>query len=294
MPHILKHKDIEVHIDLPTENYRLSRFDWTGKIVAVTFNGKYVSGVEIDNLPEGQHCGKGFYNEFGIESPVGYEEAEIGQPFHKVGIGLMIREESPYEFHKDYHVVPAEFEYVLGQNSLRISCKSSSVKGFAYYLEKEIKVNDDGFSIHYQLENTGEKSIVTDEYNHNFLSLDRSLIGKEYTLNFPFRLQPEKFGESVNPENCLEIGRNDISFKGTPSEQFFFSNLSGGAWVDAHWKLEHTRHNIGISETGSFPTNKVNLWGWKHVISPELFVHIHIKPGQSQEWTRTYKLYEIF
>ena len=43
----------------------------------------------------------------------------------------------------------------------------------------------------------------------------------------------------------------------------------------------------------SFKTSKVNLWGWKHVISPELFHSIHLKPTQIEEWTRTYHFFTL-
>lgn len=46
MPHILKNKNIEIHIDLPTENYSSSRFDWTGKIVNVMFQNIQLASVE--------------------------------------------------------------------------------------------------------------------------------------------------------------------------------------------------------------------------------------------------------
>ena len=66
-----------------------------------------------------------------------------------------------------------------------------------------------------------------------------------------------------------------------------------GEQVDAAWELLHHKHKIGISETANFKTNKVNLWGWKHVISPELFIPIFIQPGESTEWSRTYKVFNI-
>ena len=71
MPHILKNKTIEINIDLPQEGYQLSRFDWTGKMTTVHYKNRAVSGVEqIDVVSNNDH-GKGFYNEFGIEDPVG-------------------------------------------------------------------------------------------------------------------------------------------------------------------------------------------------------------------------------
>ena len=54
------------------------------------------------------------------------------------------------------------------------------------------------------------------------------------------------------------------------------------------------KSKIGISETGSFKTDKVNLWGCEHVISPELFFNIFIKPGESVEWSRNYNVFRTY
>ena len=74
--------------------------------------------------------------------------------------------------------------------------------------------------------------------------------------------------------------------------QFFFGNLTGGQTVDASWELVNSGTGIGIRETGSFKTNKINLWGWKQVISPELFFSIRVEPGKELEWSRTYTIFE--
>lgn len=154
-----------------------------------------------------------------------------------------------------------------------------------------IALDDTGFTIQYYLENTGEKDMVTNEYGHNFITINSGLTGPKYTLKFPFQIKPELFMEAVNPEGKITIGHNEIIFQGSPKEQFYFSNFSGGKNVDAGWELINLEHKIGIRETGSFHTNKVNLWGWKHLISPELFINISIKPGETTEWSRTYKVY---
>ena len=71
---------------------------------------------------------------------------------------------------------------------------------------------------------------------------------------------------------------------------FFFSNLSGNKTIDAAWELINIPEKIIICETGNFQTNKVNLWGSKHVISPELIINLYIKPGQSYRWNRIYSV----
>ena len=72
-----------------------------------------------------------------------------------------------------------------------------------------------------------------------------------------------------------------------------FLIVSSSENVNAAWELTNLKSNIGIRETGNFQTNKVNLWGWKHVISPELFYNIFIQPGKSTEWSRTYNVYKV-
>ena len=115
-------------------------------------------------------------------------------------------------------------------------------------------------------------------------------MGTNYELKFPFELKPELFDEHVNTEQKIIIEGNKIGFNGTPNKQFFFSNLSGNKNVVSKWELLNHLNNIALSETTSFKTNKVNLWGWKHVVSPELFHTISIKPSESTKWTRTYNV----
>jgi hypothetical protein len=293
MTHILKNKNLEIQIELPLENYNFSRFDWTGKIVAVRYKGVYVSGVEELDQESNSSLGKGFYNEFGMDNPIAFNETAEGDWFHKIGIGALKKESNQYDFSTEYKIQPATFEFSFEENKVFIECKSQKINGYSYELKKEIELLENGFKIVYRLHNTGEKTIITNEYNHNFLAINEELIGSEYILRFPFHLVPELFDATVNTEGNVKIGKNEITFINTPEKQFFFSNISGGEHVAAFWELINTKNKIGISETGSFNTTRVNLWGWKHVISPELFYDIDIKPEQVIEWSRTYNVFEI-
>lgn len=293
MSHFLKNSILEIHIDLPEEGYNFSRFDWTGKITQLMFQNIPLSIAERTDMKNDAEFGKGFYNEFGIDSALGFEETSIGDWFHKIGVGLLKKEDNEYVFTKKYEIQPAQFKITTLPNTIMITCISATVNGYAYVLKKEISLHNSGFAISYSLENTGEKDISTDEYVHNFLGIDQESMGRDYVLKFPFQLHPERFGETVNNEQYVVFGSNDIGFKGSPNEQFFFSNLTGGEEVEASWELLHHTHKIGISETTSFKTIKVNLWGWKHVISPELFFHICIRPGESTEWSRIYKVFRL-
>lgn len=294
MPHLLKNKNLEIHFDLPLENYQGTRFDWTGKITQVKFQGIHMVTLEQPTLENETAFGKGFYNEFGIDSALGYDATKVGEWFHKIGVGLLKKEtNTPYDFNKDYPLKPANFKVNTSTDKIIIHCSGEKNKGYAYALQKTITLHLNGFHIKYELKNTGEKDLVTEEYTHNFIGINHDLMGKDTILKFPFLIQPQAFKETVNPEEKVLIGQQDITVVAPPSKPFFFSDLSGGKKHTAAWEINNLKHKLRISETGSFQTNKINLWGWQHVISPELFHRIAVQPGQTSEWSRNYHIHKI-
>ena len=292
MPHLLENDVVSLRIDLPSDGYSLQRFDWTGKIAALKYKGAILSGYEDINRKNSPHLGQGFYNEFGINSPLGYYDAEIGDWFHKIGVGLLKKAETEYKFDKHYMIKPSQFDVDAQVDCVRIRCRSASHNGYSYILDKDISLTPSGFVISYQLNNNGEKAIVTNEYNHNFIMVNQSLVATDYLLQFPFNIAPERMEENVNPEGIVEIGKRHLRLMDHPRQPFFFSNISGGDVVSSEWSLLNSKSGIAISEQGDFPTNSINLWGAIGVISPELFVTLNVQPGNRKKWSRTYTIFE--
>jgi hypothetical protein len=293
MAHILKSNSLKVAIDLPLENYKGSRFDWSGKISSIRFKDLPLTTIEDAGSKDVNFLGKGLYNEFGITNPVGYNETPKGGWFHKIGVGLLKKEHKQYLFHRKHVIRPAHFDITYEDRKIIIICKSELVNGYSYILKKEISISENSFTINYFLHNTGEKKIITDEYVHNFMAINNALIGEDYKLNFPFPINSSLFDETVNSENKVEIGLDNVTFNKTPEKQFFFSNLTGGKELQAEWILTNLKANVGIKEFGSFKTDKINLWGWKHVISPELFFKISVDPKETVEWSRKFDVFKI-
>ncbi len=292
MPSFLKNGDVELHWDRPDESYRAPRFDWSGKIFKVIFKGTTITGCEKDFPLKSPHKGRGFYNEFGIDQPVGFAECIKGDWFHKIGIGLLQKSTDEYLFNYPYKTRPLPFVVDQTPTSLIFACHSPLANGYAYSYEKEIFLTHQGFTINYTLKNTGEKCIETNEYNHNFIRIGESQIGRNYVLKFPFKLKPGSSGEVVNPNRVVEFNEDEISLAGIPESPVFFSFLNGEEEVKARWEMVNTAVGMGIREEGSFTTSKVNLWGWKGALCPEIFVDIKINGGETQTWKRTYTFYQ--
>lgn len=292
MPIKLQNEQIELSVQLADEGYLASRFDRTGKIVDAKF--KNISFASQELLPENMHsnCGIGFFNEFGINSPLGFEQVPNGQQFHKIGVGILEKDDEHYNFLKAYKVENVSIKSEHHSTSIKFLCTAPLLNGFAYKLEKEISLTENGFVISYLLDNTGEKSIVTSEYVHNFIAIDKRSIGPNYVLHLPCPIEQEKLEEYLNPDKAVLLTRNEIQFIQKPDKAHFFSNLSGDKLVDAYWRLEHKELGISISEKTDFQTKSINVWGWGHVISPELFLEIHLAPGNSKKWHRSYTFSE--
>ena len=149
MTHIIKNDTLEVAIDIPLENYEGSRFDWTGKISSVKFKSLPLTTIEDTESKDVNFLGKGLYNEFGITSPVGFEETPMGGWFHKIGVGLLKKEHKNYLFHRNHLIKPAHFDITYKDQKIIIVCKSESVNGYSYILKKEISISENSFTINY-------------------------------------------------------------------------------------------------------------------------------------------------
>lgn len=292
MAYRLSNPNLEIRVDHPLENYQNTRFDWTGKITDLYYRGIPLLGAERKAEKASDFPGRGCYNEFGIEQAVGYEELQPGGWFHKIGVGLLQKPDNPYDFAYPYKMKPLSFQVEERKESLTIKLDGPLVNGYAYRLEKAIRLKEHGFVIDYLLINTGSKKIVTDEYNHNFLRLGEAPIDEHYHLSFNFPLQPGIRGEAVNPDGAIDFLKKGIQLKCIPKQPFFYSFLNGDAKVPAQWTLVNHSVRLGIRETGSFASSKVNLWGWRGAISPELFMPIRLPSGKSLRWQRDYGIFE--
>ena len=83
----LKSDRLLVEIAKPGTVYAGSRFDWTGFITQVYLDGKHTFCAYEDVVPGLGSGGIGFCNDFGLNTPIGYDEAEIGEGYMKIGIG---------------------------------------------------------------------------------------------------------------------------------------------------------------------------------------------------------------
>jgi hypothetical protein len=287
-------------VDAAKGFYRGTRFDWAGHIAQAKYRGHTFFGLwRTPHDPTNYEHGVGPTDEFGIQNPPGYERAKAGEPFLKIGVGLLQRiDDKPYQFSTKYPVLDAgrwaqatadRDESVVFQHELRTDFD------WGYRYEKSIGLIDDqpAFTIERTLKNIEGNDIKTASYNHNFIRIDDELIGPSYELELSEALQaeveaPAKFdGQRLTFTDKVEKPLM-IYFKGQPKG----TERLTGAFLDRTFDVTITNRRTGgrIVIEHQFDVSELRLWVTSTAICPEPFVKVELGPAQSMSWTTTYRL----
>jgi hypothetical protein len=307
-PHVyLKNDKLKVKVYLPDPEkgfYRGTRFDWAGVLGEVEFAGHKVFGPwKATHDPTNHDDIIGPCEEFGMEKPLGYDEAKPGETFLKIGVGELEKpDDKPYQFHRKYKVVkPAvwkEESRKLEGDQLRAiiwETQGSLPSGYGYSYQKVVGLDVwkglPTLIIGHTFRNTGNKPITTDFYNHNFFNVDGDPIGPNYRLVFPFELKPRelrgRFAELVDADG------KELRFKKPLDDGFVMARLAGferrNGFEGGEFEVRHVPSGVRVRVQPDYGAAKFNIWGVKTTICPEPFKIIDgLKPGDLTVWGSTY------
>lgn len=308
---------LTVEIAQPGSIYSGTRFDWSGFITQVILDGVNQFCVP-ESYQEGQGTGGvGLCNEFGNDMAVGYDDARPGDTFPKLGVGLLVRDEKPYQFFKTYQLAK--------KFPIRVDAKSDQVvfivdplevRGYAIKTTKTISVIGRSLYINYHLENIGQKPVVTNEYCHNFVAVNNHPVGPGYSLEFPFKPRFEESWRQFKPvmpgwmkllpgsltdrmlanrfkkmEEIIQIEGMRMKLREIPRSPFYARFLGFEGTDRPQWQLIHTQSGVGLREIDNFNPVRLAVWGTSHVISAEVFIGINLQPGQAVQWVRRYEFF---
>jgi hypothetical protein len=282
----LTSRRLAVEVAAPGALYAGSRFDWTGFITQVTLDGTHTFCAPESPTPGAGTGGVGLCNEFGIFTPLGYDDVAPGAPFPKLGVGLCTRlSDDPYSFFTPYPVTPFATDLQGDAHSLTYIQHPHPCAGIAARFTKTLCVAEDRLTIQYRLENVGDRPIVTEEYIHNFLAIDGLPLGPGYQLRLPESAQLTNLPTTVAIDGTLLRWHQG-------QEQTFYCPIRPCTPAQpVTWEFAHTGARAGVRGTESFPVARFALFGTPHLVSPECFLALALAPGTSQEWTRAYTFF---
>ena len=288
---LLANRRMELRILLPDEVkgfYRGTRFDWSGQMLSVTCDGhSFFEPWRFPHNPLLHDAASGPAEEFGMFSPLGYEEARPGETFLKIGVGFLKKpEEKEYGFYRDYQregsapwTISKEPDALIFQQTI------ADKRGWGYRYTKRITLQPDGFRMARTLENTGTRSISTDHYGHNFVRINHAPVGPAYQLRFPFAPGVRM----ARPDPVTITGRVLQMPEVTDS---FYAELTGFQGKEDHAAtVTHVPTGLAVEIRGDRPPIKFNVYAEKTALCPEAFVQLEIAPGGEAHWASQYQFH---
>ncbi len=291
---IISNDEVEMKVYLPdAENglYRGTRFDWSGVIGSVKYKEHEYFGYWKDTHDPLFHEDLPGPVEGYIKPGLGYEEAEPGGKYVRIGVGLIEKpDEEEYSFRNFYKILDhGKWTVDHGSDWISFRHELSSDIGYSYLYEKLIKLTDNGFTLHHILKNMGEKVIETDQFNHNFFMIDGEPSGTAFSISFPYPVSTED-----DPQGFVEIQDNEIHFiRDLQEEDSFFLLLHGyGEEVTDHQiTVQNHKSGAGVTYSIDKPLHRLAFWSCRTTLCPENFIWLRVEPGSQEEWTSEYTLF---
>src|SRR5471032_1220190 len=179
--------------------YRATRFDWSGVISSLEYKGHQFFGQWFDRYDPKLHDSiTGPVESFKSgDTALGYDEAMPGGTFIRIGVGVLRKpEEAKFDDFKTYDIVDSgKWTVHAGPDRVEFVQELKGPTGYAYLYRKTVLLEKGKprLALEHSLKNTGEKTIETDVYNHDFYMFDGQPTGPDVTVQFPF--EPRATGD---------------------------------------------------------------------------------------------------
>jgi hypothetical protein len=285
--------------DATTGYYRGTRFDWSGAISSLTWNGHEYFGQWFERYDPKLHDSiTGPVEEFltGDEKAgygaVGYGEAAPGSTFVRIGVGVLRKPSEPaFKRFDTYEIVdPGTWTTTTGKDRIVFVHELKDATGYAYTYRKTLRLDGESLIIEHELKNTGRKTIATNVYNHNFFTIDGRTTGPDFVVRFPFAPRADRDLKGLAAITGREI---------TPLREFkpgetTFAELAGfgPAASDYGFEMENRATGAGVRVTGDRPLTKLLFWSAVKTVCPEPYIDASVEPGRTTSWRITYTFYQ--
>ena len=279
--------------DFEKGSYRATRFDWSGIISRLRYKDhEYIEYWKSTHDPLIHEDLSGPVESSNMPG-LGFDEAKPGGKFIRLGIGTLERpDDKPHEIFKTYKILDhGEWEVKKGKDWISFQQNLSSDIGYGYVYTKkiELKSNEPGFRIIHILENKGEKTIITDQYNHNFFIIDGTGSGPAIEVEFPYNISTEN-----DLEDKMQISGSNLKFlRDFEKGESIWMELDGySSDLDDHLvTVRNVKSGAGFRFSIDKPLSKMVFWACQTTYCPENFIMLNIEPGATETWKSDYTLF---
>jgi hypothetical protein len=281
--------------DPETGYYRATRFEWSGIIASLEYDGHNYFGEWKSVHDPFFHEDLSGPVEGSINPGLGYAEARAGGKFVRLGVGVLEKpDEEDYRWNHTYKLLDhGKWTTEKGSDWIEFTHELTTDLGYGYvYIKRiELKNGDPGFTITHTLRNTGAKKIELDQFNHNFFVIDGKTTGPDFTVTFPFRINT---ADSL--KDLVRIRKNKILFLRELHNESIWLLIEGyndQDLKDHNILVADRKAGAGIRFSVDKPLYRLAFWATTTTLCPENFIYISLDPGKEEKWTSDYTLYSF-
>lgn len=220
-----------------------------------------------------------------------WEAAGIGDPVPKFGVGLVTKGyEGRYKPYIPCQVIPFEVTVKPIENGAVFETAPMPCGGYALRERKTVTLHDTSVTVEYFFRNEGEKPLTLSEYVHNYVTINRLSLGKDYTVTFPSAR--DLSGKKPRaPESTVYGKGNAFTFSGYSATDQMIHLTREDLDPDQpfSWIMTHASCPAWIREEDSFLPSRVPFWSIDHILSAEVNHLFTLSPGESctywRKWT---------
>ena len=271
--------------------YRGTRFDWSGVVASLDYNGHSYFGQWFPTYDPFLHDAiTGPVEAF---DPIGYENAKAGESFLKIGVGTLKKiNDEPYRFTAPFEIVDSgKWSVKKKKDRVFFTHVLKDADGYAYQYQKTVTLSEGKpeLVLSHSLKNKGDKPIETRVYNHNFFMLDNQPIGPDYSITFPFDL--ELISNTRGMGTTVEIQKNKLVFLESVPRESIYVVLGGYSdqASDYDITLYNSKTGAGVRITNDRPIVHLPVWSIPTTLCPEPYMLVQVAPGETFTWNTTYE-----
>lgn len=272
--------------------YRGSRFDWSGVMPELKYQGHTYFGQWFDKYSPTIH--DAIMGPVEAFSPVGYDEAKVGDNFLEVGIGMVTKPEEPkYSFVTPYKIVNGGTWKVKKKPDEVAFTHKLTDKVYAYNYKKTVQLikGKPEMVLSHTLRNTGRQAIETNVFDHNFFVMDKQITGSDFVVKFPFNLTTDALaaGDLGKIQDSRIIFFKNLS----KDEHLFYQSLNGFSDNAKDYDITIENHKTGaaVRITSDRPLSKLVFWSAYATLCPEPYIKVKVNPGEEFSWKIHYEFY---
>jgi hypothetical protein len=292
--------------------YRGTRFDWSGVIASLEYEGHNYYGPWFDRIDPPVHdyifkgaevvagaCSaiSGPVEEFQTnDAALGWDDAKAGGTFIKIGVGALRKVGASYDAYTLYEIVdPGKWTVSQHPDSVEFTQElTDPSSGYGYVYRKIVRLIEGKpeMVLEHSLKNTGRRAIRSTVYNHNFLVLDKQPPGPDFSISVPFQIHPTQ----ATDERLAKVQESRIVFaKALENEDVVEIPFRGFGDTpkDYDIRIDNPKVGAGMRIQGDRSLSFVNFWSMRNVLAMEPFIAMTIDPGQEFTWKVHYEYYTL-